>query len=195
MTQGASVFLLAGSVRKTSYTHALVAAIAERLAVAEGVRTEVWDLRKRPLPIADPAYHHNPADHPNDDVRAFAGMIASAHAIVLATPVYHNGISGVIKNALDHATIEHFYLKPVGLASHGEGRTTQAVEQLRIIVRGLLGYAIATQVCTAEEDYTLSQEAEGVTLTAAPLVDRVARFCRELVVMSQLMGYAQKLLG
>ena len=195
MTQNVSVFLLAGSVRKSSYTHALVAAIADQLATAEGAKTEVWDLRKWPLPIADPAYHNKPEDHPNADVRAFVDMVDSANAIVLATPIYHNGISGVIKNALDHLAIQHFYLKPVGLASHGDARTTQAVEQLRIIIRGLLGYAITTQVCTAEEDYTPSEQAGAVALTAAPLVDRVGRFCRELVVMAQLMTYARQLLG
>jgi azobenzene reductase len=195
MTQNVSVFLLAGSVRKSSYTHALVAAIADRLATAEGAKAEVWDLRKRPLPIADPAYHNNPEDHPNADVRDFVGRVDSANAIVLATPIYHNGISGVIKNAVDHLAIKHFYLKPVGLASHGDSRTTQAVEQLRIITRGLLGYATATQVCTDDEDYTPSQQAEGVALTATPLVDRIGRFCRELVVMAQLMTYARQLLG
>jgi azobenzene reductase len=195
MTQNVSVFLVAGSVRKSSYTHALVAAIADRLATTEGAKAETWDLRKRPLPIADPVYHNYPESHPNPDVRDFVGKVASANAIVLATPIYHNGISGVIKNALDHLAIQHFYLKPVGLASHGDARTTQAVEQLRIITRGLLGYAIATQVCTDGEDYTPAQQAEGVTLTAASLVDRVARFCRELVVMAQLMTYARQLLG
>jgi azobenzene reductase len=194
MVEDTSVFLLAGSVRQSSYTHALVAAVADRLVTAEGAQTKIWDLRTSPLPIADPAYHHNPANHPNSNVRAFVGMVDSANAIVLATPIYHNGISGVVKNALDHLTIDHFYLKPVGLASHGDFRSTQAVEQLRIIVRGLLGYAITTQVCTADEDYTRADEAEGVALTAAPLADRVARFCRELVVMAQLMTYGRQLL-
>ena len=195
MTQKVSAFLLAGSVRKSSHTHALVAAIADRLATAEGATTEVWDLRVRPLPIADPAYHHNPEDHPNADVRAFVGAVDSANAIVLATPIYHNGISGVLKNALDHLAIQHFYLKPVGLASHGGSGTTQAVEQLRIITRGLLGHAIATQVCTAKEDYSPSEGGEGVALAAGPLDDRVGRFCRELAVMAQLMIYARQLLG
>jgi azobenzene reductase len=144
MNQNVSVFLLVGSVRRASYTRALVAAIANQLATSEGVETEIWDLRERPLPIADPAYHSNPADHPDPQVRTFVNLVQSANAVVLATPIYHNGISGVMKNALDHLTIDHFYLKPVGLASHGDDRTTQAVEQLRIITRGLLGYAIAT---------------------------------------------------
>jgi azobenzene reductase len=195
MTQMTSVFLLAGSVRTTSYTRALVAAIADRLASAENVRTEVWDLRARPLPIADPAYHHNPEAHPNSEVRSFVNAAHSANAIVLATPIYHNGLSGVLKNALDHLTIEHFYLKPVGLASHGGSRTTQAVEQLRIITRGVLGYAIATQLCTAEEDFTPSEQGEGMTLTATPLLERVNLFCRELLIMADLMPYARRLLG
>ena len=195
MTTPATAFLLCGSVRASSYTSALVAAIADRLAAAEGARADVWDLRNRPLPIADPAYHHNPEDHPDATVRAFVGAVDAANAIVLATPIYHNGVSGVVKNALDHLAIRHFYLKPVGLASHGGARSSQAVEQLRIITRGLVGYAIATQVCTAEEDYTLAPDGEKPTLTAAALLDRVALFCRELVVMTQLMSYARQVLG
>jgi azobenzene reductase len=195
VTLKASVFLLAGSLRKSSHTHALVAAIADRLTTTEGAKAEMWDLRTRPLPFADPAYHHNPKDHPSSEVRAFVEIADSANAIVLASPIYHNGVSGVLKNALDHLAIEQFYLKPVGLASHGGARTTQAVEQLRIITRGMLGYAIATQVCTAEEDYTPSEHAEGLTLNATPLIERVGLFCRELVVMADLMTYARQLLG
>jgi FMN reductase len=195
MEQNVSVFLLAGSVRRASYTRALVSAIANQLARSEGVEAEVWDLRERPLPFADPAFHTSPLDHPDAQVRAFVNMVHSATAVVLATPVYHNGLSGVLKNALDHLAIDQFYLKPVGLASHGDARTTQAVEQLRIITRGLLGYAIATQVCTDEEDYAPSQRGGGVVLTAAPIIDRISRFCRELVVMAQLMTYARQLLG
>lgn len=195
MVQSSSVLLLAGSVREPSYTHALVRAIANQLDTVEGVSTHVWDLRKSPLPIADPTYHYKLDEHPNPDVRTFGRIAASANAFVLATPIYHNGISGAIKNALDHLTIEHFYLKPVGLASHGDARATQAVEQLRIIVRGLLGYAITTQVCTSEEDYRSANIGEEAALAAAPLIDRVNRFCHELAVMAHLMAYAQQLLG
>lgn len=195
MTYQTSAFLLAGSMQRPSYTHALLAAIAARLGATEGTKTEIWDLRTRPLPIADPAYHRNPEDHPNDDVRAFVAAADSANAIVLATPIYHNGVSGVLKNALDHLAIRHFYLKPVGLASHGGSGTTQAVEQLRIITRGMLGYAIATQVCTAREDYTFSEHGEGIALTATPLVQRVDLFCRELMVMAHVMTYARELMG
>jgi azobenzene reductase len=195
MTFKTSAFLLAGSIQRPSYTHALVGAIAVQLTATEGTKIETWDLRTRPLPIADPAYHRNPENHPNDDVRAFVTAVDSANAIVLATPIYHNGISGILKNALDHLAIRHFYLKPVGLASHGGSGTTQAVEQLRIITRGLLGYAIATQVCTAREEYTPSQYGEGMALTAVPLVERVNLFCRELTVMAQVMTYARELMG
>ena len=59
----------------------------------------------------------------------------------------------------------------------------------------MLGYAIATQVCTAEEDYTSSDQGEGLTLNGTPLIERVGLFCRELVVMADLMTYARQLLG
>lgn len=195
MVPSTVVLLLGGSIREHSYTQSLVRAIAERLETAEGADAHIWNLRNSPLPIADPEYHENPDAHPDSIVRAFAQLASSADAIVLATPIYHNGISGVMKNALDHLTIQHFFLKPVGLASHGEARTTQAVEQLRIVVRGLLGYAITTQVCTSEEDYTCAEMNEAPVLAAASLIDRVSRFCRELAVMAQLMAYARQLLA
>jgi len=96
-----------------------------------------------------------------------------------------------LKNALDHLVIAHFDLKPVGL-SHGGGRTTQAVEQLRTITRGLLGYAIATQVCTADQDYTRA-DSEWL-LTSKDILARVERFCRELATLAKILPYARKIL-
>jgi hypothetical protein len=55
--------------------------------------------------------------------------------------------------------------------------------------------AITTQICTAEQDYVLSENTEAMALAAASLLDRVGRFCRELLVMAQLMTYARQLLG
>jgi len=185
------VLLIAGSVRFPSHTRALVTAIADRLTV-EGATPRIWDLGARPLPIADPKYHRNPEDHPSTEVRALVSAAEVADALVLATPVYHNGPAGVLKNALDHLLIRHFMLKPVGLVSHGGGRTTQAVEQLRIITRGLHGYAIVTQICTNDHDY--ETENDKFKLKSKMTVRRVNRFSRELTFMAKVLPYARRAL-
>ncbi len=70
-----------------------------------------------------------------------------------SSPVYHNSYSGVLKNTLDHLDIPHFRNKAVGLVSHGGDGSTQPVDHLRVVVRGLNGIATPTNVCTRKDDY------------------------------------------
>lgn len=189
-----NVLVVPGSLRRPSYSHSLAHAIRRKIE-ARKVACSLWDLRVNPLPLADPEYHHHPEDHPEQEVRRFVRMAEEASAFVLVTPIYHNGVSGVLKNALDLLAISHFLLKPVGLASHGGAGTTQAVEQLRIITRGLLGTAITTQVCTARQDFGASH-ADGIyPLVNEQLGQRIERFCNELIVMASLLPVARRLLS
>ncbi|MFD0388635.1 NADPH-dependent FMN reductase [Tistrella bauzanensis] len=162
-----------------------------------GLAATLFDMRDQALPLADAAWHRDPASHPDPVVREVVAAVDGAAAIVLATPLYHNGPSGALKNALDLLSIPQLAYKPVGLASHGGGRTTQAVDQMRIWVRGLLGHAIATQVCTDRRDFT---EAAATDPSADPqlaeplILQRVDRFAQEMVVMAQVMRVARQAL-
>ena len=40
---------------------------------------------------------------------------------VLGTPNYHGSYSGILKNALDHLTMDDFKMKPVGLIGNSGG--------------------------------------------------------------------------
>jgi NAD(P)H-dependent FMN reductase len=86
---------------------------------------------------------------------------------------------------LDHLTIRCFHLKPVGLVSHGGNRNTQAVDHLRIVVRGLLGVAIPTQVCTADKDY--DEAAQDYSISNSAIAQRIDRFVGELLMFAQQM--------
>ncbi|WP_372096393.1 NADPH-dependent FMN reductase [Tistrella mobilis] len=185
--------MIAGSLRRPSHTHGLCRGIADRLQAA-GLAPVVFDMRDTPLPMADPAWHHQPADHPDPQVKQLVAAADAAAAIVLASPIYHNGPSGVLKNALDLMAIPQFAYKPVGLVSHGGARTTQAVEQMRIWTRGLLGHAIATQVCSDGRDFTPAADGGDPVPGADHLVQRMDRFVRELVVMAQVMQVARRAL-
>jgi len=80
-----SVVLIGGSLRLPSHTRGLLVAIADGLA-HEGTNPEIWDLYRRPLPLADPAYHRYPDKHPADEVKSFVHLCAQADAFVLANP-------------------------------------------------------------------------------------------------------------
>jgi NAD(P)H-dependent FMN reductase len=92
-----------------------------------------------------------------------------------------------LKNALDHLTIPCFHLKPVGLASHGGNRGTQAVDHLRIVVRGLLGVAIPTQVCTGADDYK-DVNGLGYVICSQSIIGRIERFTLELLTFAEHMA-------
>ena len=183
MTHTVQILLISGSTRHPSHTCTLTERVEEALAKHKAA-TIHWNLPMMPLPIADPAFHLDPAHHTDETVHTFVAHAASCDAFVLSSPVYHNSYSGVLKNALDHFAIAQFYYKPVGLMSHDENGSTQAVDHLRTVVRGLLGIAIPTQVCTAEQDYFELGGGKGYELNSEKIVQRIERFALELMLLA-----------
>jgi azobenzene reductase len=177
------VLLVSGSIRQLSYTRTLTN-VVEAALVKHRALTQHYNLRDVPLPIADPQFHHNPIQNPDSKVQHLVTHAVSCDAFVLASPIYHNSYSGVLKNALDHLAIPQFQNKPVGLISHGGNRSPQAVDHLRIVVRGLLGVAIPTQVCTASQDYAESAHPPDLELRSEDVLQRVERFVIELIMFA-----------
>ena len=136
------VVLLSGSIGKWSCTRTLLRYVESSLA-ARGVETVFWDLRAKPLPIAVPEYHTSQNKHPDKTVREFVRTIKQSDGYVLASPLYHDSYSGVLKNALDTLPNEAFLRKPVGLVSHSSYVRSCIVpcNHLRPVVRSLGGYA------------------------------------------------------
>jgi NAD(P)H-dependent FMN reductase len=180
------VLIIGGSLAQPSHTSALARAIDAPLT-ARGAAVERWDLAERSLPIADPAYHARPESHPSPIVRELVRLADAADALVLASPIYHNSYSGLLKNALDLLAIPQFEGKPVGLASHG-GRLplTHAVDHLRQVVRGLLAVAIPTQVVTAAQDYVHS--GSRYELVNQQILERVDRLAGELIWFAERLA-------
>lgn len=180
------VLVLSGSTRTASYTRALARAVAEAIEL-NGGDTHFWDAQDPELPMANPAFHKSAHEHPDGHVRQLEALARSADAFVLASPVYHNSYSGVLKNLLDHLNIPHFLNKPVGLVSHGGDRSTQPVDHLRVVVRGLKGVATPTHVCTRDADY----DERTFVLTDKKIKERVVAFARELVMFAVQLGPLQ----
>jgi azobenzene reductase len=74
--------------------------------------------------------------------------VKEADGIILASPEYHSGMSGVLKNALDFLGSEHLKHKPVALlavAGGGKGGIN-ALNNMRTVMRGLYANTIPRQL-------------------------------------------------
>ena len=91
---------IAGSLRKASWNRGLIRAALEE--APEGVEIVVLDLALVPLYNQDVEDRGDPAS-----VIALKDVIRLADALLIATPEYNNGMSGVLKNAIDWASRPH----------------------------------------------------------------------------------------
>jgi len=85
---------LSGSLRRRSYNTAILAALAE--VVAGDAKLELFPLNDVPLYDEDADTETPPAV-----IVRLRAAVTSADGIVMASPEYNAGMSGVLKNALD----------------------------------------------------------------------------------------------
>jgi chromate reductase, NAD(P)H dehydrogenase (quinone) len=104
-----SILAVSGSLRAASYNTAALRAMA--VAPPPDVTVHVFDGIGE-LPLFNPDLDNAPIAA----VEAWRAAIEAADAIVIASPEYAHGISGVLKNALDWAvSMPTFPGKPVAL--------------------------------------------------------------------------------
>jgi chromate reductase len=121
---------LAGSLRRASWNRGLIRAAADE--APEGTEVVILDLGILPLYNQD---QEDIGDPPS--VIALKDVIRLADALLIATPEYNNGMSGVLKNAIDWAS------RPTGTTvlrdkpaavmgvSPGMGAAARAQQQVR----------------------------------------------------------------
>jgi chromate reductase len=121
---------ISGSLRERSYNRALLQAARE--LAPDGVEIEDFDLASIPLYDPDVEAAGDP-----EPVAALREAVRNADALLLATPEYNRGTSGVLKNAIDWlsrpAMASVLRWKPVAVmgASTGRGGTRRAQQQVR----------------------------------------------------------------
>ncbi len=139
---------ICGSLREASYTR-LALRVALQGAEEVGAQTHLVDLRDYDLALCDGRRDEN--TYP-DGVLQMRQNVAEAHGILLGTPVYHGGFSGVLKNALDLMGFREFEGKMIGLVGVSGGRTgaVHALNTLRSIGRALHAWVIPEEVSIPE---------------------------------------------
>ncbi len=134
-----------GSLRAASYNRALLRAASEE--APEGMTIETFDLADIPLYNKDVEDHGDP-----EPVASFKEAISRCDAVLIATPEYQHGISGVLKNALDWAS------RPPGAsvmegkpaAMMGASRSPAGTARAHLQLRQTLTYLQADMVTRPE---------------------------------------------
>lgn len=110
---------------------------------ATGATSELLEIRLLDVPI------YAPDLPPPPGVTRMVEAVAAADGLLWSSPVYHGGMSGAFKNALDWlellSTAEPKYLtnKPVGLMSSAGGvQGLQAINSMEFVVRALRGWTV-----------------------------------------------------
>jgi NAD(P)H-dependent FMN reductase len=110
-----------------------------------GAQTHLIDLRNYQLDFCD-GRRDESTYHP--DVHRLQADIKKSHGLIIGTPEYHGGLSGVLKNALDLMGFPEFQGKMVGLigVSGGTMGALNSINSLRVIGRSLHAWVIPDQV-------------------------------------------------
>jgi NAD(P)H-dependent FMN reductase len=137
-----NILAFCGSLRRASMNAALLRAVA-RLAPAH-MRVEIFDGLGR-LPLFNPDLERPDLEKPDPDrpalepglpppVRRLHAAIEGCDALLIASPEYAHGVTGVLKNALDWlVSFEGFVGKPVAIFN-ASPRSLHAAASLREIL-------------------------------------------------------------
>jgi chromate reductase len=121
---------ISGSLREGSYNRALIRAASE--LAPSGMTIQEIDLSPIPLYNGDVEAAGDP-----EAVAELRSAVRESNALLLATPEYNRGTSGVLKNTIDWlsrpALASVLRWKPVAIvgASSGRGGTRRAQQQVR----------------------------------------------------------------
>lgn len=129
------ILAVAGSLHGGSVTRVVILHVADRLR-AEGCSVDVVDLSRELLPLLNPDTSYEHPDYPKLKAR-----VEAADVFILGTPDYHGGMSGALKNFLDH-----FWREFAGklfasvVASHEKGLTV--TDQIRTVARQCYAWSL-----------------------------------------------------
>ncbi|HHJ06017.1 MAG TPA: NADPH-dependent oxidoreductase [Anaerolineae bacterium] len=172
---------ICGSLREGSYTRKVVN-IALQGAAEKGAETHLIDLRNYALPFCNG--EEDESRYP-PDVFKLREDVGQAQGIILGTPEYHSGMSGVLKNALDLMGFNQFGGKMVGLVgvSGGAMGAVNALNALRTVGRSLHAWVLPGQVSVPQASDAFDNEGK---LKDSQMEDRLKEVGRQVAKFTQL---------
>ncbi|WP_017547607.1 NADPH-dependent FMN reductase [Salinicoccus carnicancri] len=166
-----NLLVISGSAFPGSHTNA-VARLIESLVEQPEHKVTLVDLCGWDIPVL--------GQGKTVDVGELKRLAYEADAMMIGTPNYHTSYSGILKNALDHLSINEFEMKPVGLFCNSGGmRNSDPLTQLRMVMRGVHAMVIPTQASTCDSDFVKTDE--GLILENEQIRERLSIMIDTLV--------------
>src|SRR5262252_850609 len=125
-----SIPVILGTARMGCMSLHAARLVTEELGKRKGVETELIDIAKLPLPTNDAGEAIKHAD--------FSSKMSRADALVIVSPEYNHGYSGLLKHVLDSCLREYIH-KAVGIVgvSAGTFGGARSIQNLLPVLREL----------------------------------------------------------
>jgi NAD(P)H-dependent FMN reductase len=155
--------------------------VAREIGKQTGIETELIDIAQLPLPTNDAGEaikHHD-----------FSEKMERSDALVIVSPEYNHGYSGLLKHVLDSCLKEYIH-KAVGIVgvSAGPFGGTRVIENLLPVMRelGLVTIFWDVNFSTVQKVFA----ADGTLLDQA-YIGRIDKFLNELIWMAKTLRHGR----
>src|SRR5215813_2594668 len=174
--------VILGTVRKGRLSANAARLMTDELSKRPSVETELIDIAKLPLPTDDAG---EAIKDPN-----FASRMDRADALVIVSPEYNHGYSGMLKHVLDSCLKEYIH-KAVGIAgvSGGPWGGIRGIQDLLPVMRELGLVTIFWDVNFAYAGRLFDQDGNLLDKSWLPRIDK---FLKELIWMAKTLRYGRE---
>ncbi len=174
--------VILGTVRNGRMSEHPARLMSAELAKRTNVETEFIDIAHLPLPTDDAGQNIKDPE--------FASKMARADGLVIVSPEYNHGYSGLLKHVLDSCLSEYIH-KAVGIAgvSAGTFGGTRGIQDLLPVMRELGLVTIFWDVNFANVHKLFA--ADGV-LRDGTMLPRIDQFLKELIWMAKTLRHGRE---
>jgi NAD(P)H-dependent FMN reductase len=174
--------VILGTVRQGRMSLAVARLVASELSRRPGIETELIDVARIPLRVDD-------AGEATKDA-AFASRMNLADALVLVSPEYNHGYSGLLKHVLDSCLKEYVH-KAVGVVgvSAGPFGGTRGIQDLLPVLRELGLVSIFWDVNFSSVQSLFDELG---ALRDQAYLARIDKFLKELIWMARTLRHGRE---
>jgi NAD(P)H-dependent FMN reductase len=174
--------VILGTARKGRMSAHAARLIASEVAKRPGVETELIDIATLPMPLDDAGEAIKDA--------TFSAKMNRADALIIVSPEYNHGYSGLLKHVLDSCLKEYIH-KAVGIAgvSAGPFGGTRVIQNMLAVMRELGLVTIFWDVNFSSVQKVFDESGKLLDDSFPPRIDK---FLKELIWMARTLRHGRE---
>jgi NAD(P)H-dependent FMN reductase len=171
-----------GTVRQGRHSASVARLVHSEISKFPGVDSDLIDIARMPLPVNDAGEAIKDA--------GFAEKMDRCDALIIVSPEYNHGYSGLLKHVLDSCLKEYIH-KAVGIVgvSAGPFGGARAIENLLPVMRELGLVTIFWDVNFSSVGRVFDKDGN---LLEPAYIARIGKFLRELLWMARTLRYGRE---